>query len=446
VKLKKSKKAKILIVEDEPRMRRLLELVLQGSGYQVETAADGRAGAILWRTWQPDLVLSDLKMPKMDGLELLRFRNSHFPTIPFILLTAFGTVETAVAGMKEGAYDYLTKPVDNNRVLELVAGALSATKRHVGIDRQMIGSSEKMQKIRQAIMILAKTDSSVLLTGESGTGKDLAARAIHDAYARQDAPYVQVNCPAIPKDLLESELFGHRRGAFTGAVENRKGAFSLADGGTIFLDEIGNLPLGLQPKLLHVVEQKKVMPVGGSKPREIHIKILSATNCDMESMVAKGLFRQDLYYRLNVLQLHLPPLRERREDIEELAKHFLLLFSKNRKPGTLELDSAALARLEEYSWPGNIRELRNVIESGCLRSKGERFTVDLLPENQKKGRIIDNNSSHCDADFNLISREKKLIVRALEQCNWNQSHAADHLGITRNTLRYRMKKYAINRV
>ncbi len=438
--------AKIMIVEDEPRMRRLLELVLQVPGYQVRTAADGRKGAELWKKWRPDLVISDLKMSDMDGLELLNFRNNHFPTVPFILLTAFGTVETAVAGMKNGAYDYLTKPVDNNLVLELVARALAETKRHVKNDRRMIGSSECMQRVRQAIKVLAKTDSSVLITGESGTGKDLAARAIHNVYAPPGSPYVQVNCPAIPEDLLESELFGHCRGAFTGAVADRKGTFVSADGGTIFLDEIGNLPLGLQPKLLHVVEQKRVMPVGGSKSRTIRVKILSATNCDMESMVARGLFRQDLFYRLNVLQLHLLPLRKRRGDIKELTEYFLVQFARLQKTEVLEIEDDALALLEKYSWPGNIRELRNIIENGCLQSRDGYFSVSCLPEHLKKKINSGDKQISRESGSDLVSREKQHIRNVLELCGWNKSRAAKQLGITRNTLRYRMKKYAINKV
>ncbi|MCF6187824.1 MAG: sigma-54 dependent transcriptional regulator, partial [Desulfobulbaceae bacterium] len=308
--------AKILILEDEARMRRLLELVLQEPGYQIQTAADGRQGILLWKSWQPDLVLSDLKMPKMNGLEVLRFRNAHFPGTPFILLTAFGTVETAVAAMKEGAFDYLTKPVDNNQVLELVARALAASNVTHGYSGKMIGSSLVMQQLHRDITMVSATDSSVLITGESGTGKELVAKAIHKAHGGQDSPFIRVNCPAIPQELLESELFGHRRGSFTGALEDRPGAFVAADGGTLFLDEIGDLPLMLQPKLLHVVEQKQVTPVGETQTRRIRVKIVAATNRELETMVGRGTFRQDLFYRLNTLQLQLPPLRHRREDIK----------------------------------------------------------------------------------------------------------------------------------
>ncbi len=438
-------RAKILILEDEARMRRLLELVLREPGYQVQTAADGKQGITLWKQWQPDLVLSDLKMPKMDGLEVLRFRNALFPDIPFIFLTAFGTVKTAVAAMKEGAFDYLTKPVDNNRVLELVARALTAAGALAADTRQMIGASAAMQKLRREITMVSKTDSSVLITGESGTGKELAAKAIHGAYGGQESPFIRVNCPAIPKDLLESELFGHRRGAFTGAIEDRKGAFVSANGGTLFLDEIGDLPRDLQPKLLHAVEQKKVTPIGGSRPLKVRAKIVSATNRDIESMVARGTFRRDLFYRLNTLHLHLQPLRQRDEDIEELASHFLIQFANQYGEKPLKLDQAALARMQAYEWPGNIRELRNILERGCLQCRGEIFSAALLSDIMGHGNTVAEDRSITNNGIDLAGKEQDLIRKALKQCRWNQSHAAQQLGITRNTLRYRIKKYGIRK-
>lgn len=436
---------KILILEDEDRMRRLLELVLQGPGYQVRTAADGRQGIALWKQWQPDLVLSDLKMPGMDGLEVLRFRNAHFPATPFILLTAFGTVETAVAAMKEGAFDYLTKPVDNNQVLDLVGRALTAARSAAGDNERMIGSSAVMQKLRGDITMVAETDSTVLITGESGTGKELVARAIHDANKRRNSPFIRINCPAIPKDLLESELFGHRRGAFTGAVEDRKGAFISADNGTLFLDEIGDLPLDLQPKLLHAVEQKRVTPVGGSQALKVRVKILAATNRELEAMVAQGAFRRDLFYRLNTLQIHVPSLRERSGDIEELARHFLTRFCSQYRKKAMVLDETALNRMREFDWPGNIRELRNILERGCLQCRGKVFTADLLSQTMENGKTVAENRLSPENGFDLAGRERDLIARVLEQCQWNQSRAALELGITRNTLRYRIKKYGIRK-
>ncbi len=436
--------AKILIMEDETRMRRLLKLILQKPGYQVQTAADGKQGIAIWKEWQPDLVISDLKMPGVDGLEVLNFRNTYFPNTVFIILTAFGTVETAVEAMKNGAFDYLTKPVDNNRLLELVAKALKSYNIPDNCTGHMIGNSSEMQQLRRDIAMVAETDSSVLITGESGTGKELAAQAVHNAYAGQAAPFIRVNCPAIPKDLLESELFGHRRGAFTGAVESRDGAFVAADGGTLFLDEIGDLSADLQPKLLHAVEEKQITPVGGTKTRRINVKIVAATNRNMEDMVNRGDFRQDLFYRLNTLRLHLPPLREHIEDIEDLALYFLERFCKNYGKKILKIERSAIACMKTYSWPGNIRELRNVMESGALKCQGEIFTKELLPTDILRG-TRNNNAKVSSNNFDLVSKEKDLIEQALRHCYWNQSQAAKKLGITRNTLRYRMKKYGITK-
>lgn len=438
-------KAKILILEDEARMCRLLKLVLQEEHYEVHTAADGREGVLLWKKWEPDLVLSDLKMPNMDGLEVLRWRNAHFPEIPFILLTAFGTVDTAVAAMKAGACDYLTKPVDHRQLRELVGRALVEHRSPEPEQQPMLGSCAAMQTLRREISLAAATDSSVLITGESGTGKELAARAVHAAAGKRDIPFIRVNCPAIPGELLESELFGHLKGSFTGAVRDRQGAFVAADGGTLFLDEIGDLPLSLQPKLLYAVEQKEITPVGATTSRKIRVKIIAATNRNLVEMVANGSFRQDLFYRLNTLNLHLPPLRERKEDIETLACRFMKDFCTKQGRPTIQPDENVLARLQAYDWPGNIRELRNVIEWCCLHAEGDRLTRINLPELPAQQNNHSIQATDPDPDFDLIGRERQLIITALEQCYWNQTKAARRLGITRNTLRYRIKKYGIRR-
>ncbi len=433
---------KILILEDEPRMRRLLELVLVEQGYLVRTAADGREGVALWRQWRPDMVLSDLKMPGMNGLEVLRFRNREFPEVPLVLLTAFGTVDTAVAAMKEGAFDYLTKPVDNDLVLEVVARALATVARPPA--HAMIGSSRCMRELAREIAMVSRTDSAVLVTGDSGTGKELVARAIHRGYARSGAPFVRVNCPAIPRDLLESELFGHRRGAFTGAVGDRPGCFVQADGGTLFLDEIGDLPLSLQPKLLHAVEEKSVLPVGGSRPRRVQVKIISATNRDLEAMVRAGGFREDLFHRLNTLHIHLPPLRERGDDVVELARHFLAGFAARQGRRVPLVGNEVLARLRAYPWPGNIRELRNVMERLVLAGR-EEIGMQDLPEKLRTVSGQGGAGGTAPAGLDLAARERDLIREALVRCGWNQSQAARSLGITRNTLRYRVRKYGITK-
>ncbi len=435
--------ARILILDDEPRMRRLLELVLKEQGHAVQTAADGREGIIYWKKWQPDLVISDLKMPDMDGLEVLRYRNTHFPGTPFILLTAFGTVKTAVAAMKEGAFDYLTKPVDHKQLRGLVTKALEEHKPCP--TQHMIGSSATMHALQKEIALAAATESSVLIIGESGTGKELAARAVHDAYGGKNSPFVRVNCPAIPADLLESELFGHKQGAFTGATKDRRGAFVAANGGTLFLDEIGDLPLTLQPKLLHAVEQKLITPVGTTTSKKIQVKIVTATNKNLEDMIGDDLFRQDLFYRLNTLTLRLPPLREHKEDIKELAHFFIKQFCKKNGGPAIQLTKETLTRIHAYNWPGNIRELNNVIERGCLRAENGIFTEDLLPKMIVTDEKNTNNASTSNGSLDLIGQERELIIQALEQSYWNQTKAALQLGITRNTLRYRIKKFKIKR-
>jgi two-component system NtrC family response regulator len=440
----------ILIIEDEERMRDLLELMLTEQGYSVKTASDGMEGMVLWQIMKPDLVLTDLKMPRADGLEVLDFRNRGFQQVPLILLTAFGTIQSAVTAMKQGAYDYLTKPIDNDHLIEVVQRALSDAERIPGVSPvsssakdQMIGSSPVMKKIHKDIELVGCTKMSVLITGESGTGKELVARALHRHSENSDSPFIRVNCAAIPRDLLESELFGHRRGAFTGAVEDRQGAFFQADGGTLFLDEIGDLPLELQPKLLHAVEEKSVRPVGASAASTVDVRIVAASNRNLDEMVQEGLFRGDLYYRLNTFHFSLPPLRERGKDLIELIEYFLETFCLEQDKRVLAVSAEALKLLHRYPWPGNVRELRNVLERIVLTCKNRTITPQMLPE---KIRTRKKKSKGATArPLPLPEQEKQLILAALKECGWNQSESARRLGITRNTLRYRMKKYNIQR-
>jgi DNA-binding NtrC family response regulator len=443
---------KILIIEDERRMRRILQLLLEGSGYEVKTAADGFQGIDLWGQWQPDVVLSDIKMPSMDGFQVLDYKITNQLNAPLILLTAFGTIDMAVDAIKRGAFDYITKPFDNHRVLTIVQQAINDTiagqsdlgreyKTDPTADDEMIGSSAGIAAVRDAIAMVAATPTSVMIIGESGTGKGLVARAIHDQSQRRDERMVSVNCASIPRNLLESELFGHRKGAFTGAVGNRTGAFLEAHRGILFLDEIGDLPLDLQPKLLHAVEEKAMTPIGDDQCHTVDVKIISATNCDIRKMIENGLFRSDLYYRLNTFLIDVPPLRQRREDICELAEHFMAFFAKNYHRPAATFDQAVKRALECHHWPGNIRELRNVMERAVLSCQQTRLSLQDLPP--ELAEAADHRMEDNPTPYDLKAQERRLIVESLAQCNGNQVQAARILKITRNTLRYRIKKFGI---
>ena len=440
----------ILIIEDEKQMRDLLELVLTQHGYIVKTASDGMEGMVLWQLMKPDVVMTDLKMPRADGLEVLDFRNQSFQQVPLIILTAFGTIQSAVTAMKQGAYDYLTKPVDNDHLIQVVERALKENKNTSGVSQiseqpldQMIGSSPVMKKIYEDIQIVSCTRMSVLITGDSGTGKELVARAIHGHCSRPDSPFIRVNCAAIPHDLLESKLFGHHRGAFTGDVSDRRGAFLLADGGTLFLDEIGELPLELQAKLLHAVEEKSIRPVGAAQTFTVDVRIIAASNRNLEKMVQAGSFRGDLFYRLNTFHFPLPPLRQRGKDLIELIDYFLAMFGREQNKQGLAVSAEALKLLHRYPWPGNVRELRDVLERMVLTCKDGTITSEMLPEKIQFRKKETRKKS--DKLRPLPKQEKDLILTTLQEAGWNQSESARRLGITRNTLRYRMKKYHIKR-
>lgn len=441
-------KKRILVIEDEQRMRHLLSLVLKEQGHEVTNAGDGAEGMALWKSVQPHVVLSDMKMPRAGGVEVLKFRNREYRHVPLILLTAFGTVESAVKAMKQGAYDYLTKPIDNRNLVEVVERALESISPETrpqgeeGGGFRMIGSSSAFNQLKESIRLVGATKMSVLITGESGTGKELVARSIHAHSNHNGNRLVRVNCAAIPKDLLESVLFGHVRGAFTGAVDNREGAFMQADGGALFLDEIGDLPLELQPKLLHAVEEKSISTVGAAKAQYVDVRIIAATNRDLETMVLNGLFREDLYHRVNIYPLSVPPLRHRRNDIPELARYFMQYFSAENGRNVPAITDDALHVLCSYHWPGNVRELRNVICKLSIEAQGDVISLSMLPAHlhaEGKNETISGSGS-----LDLCAQEKKLILTALQQCGWNQSESARKLGITRNTLRYRMKKYGIS--
>ncbi len=440
---------KVLVIDDEHRMRRVLQLLLEDNGYEVKTAGDGIEGMAIWKEFNPHVVLTDIKMPKADGLQVLEFKNSKHLNASLIMLTAFGTIEKAVYAMQHGAFNYLTKPFKNSDVIKVIEKAMLESESKLSqkiVANEIIGSSMAVKKILQDIAIVANTRTSVLISGESGTGKELVARAIHASGDRSQNPMIKVNCSAIPKDLLESELFGHIKGSFTGAISDRSGSFQKADKGILFLDEIGDLPMNLQPKLLHAVEDKTITPIGSSKTQNIDVKIISASNRDLGKMMDSNEFRSDLYFRLNAFNIHLPALRQRLEDIDELTCFFIEYYSKEFKKPVTSISLEAIDSLKTHGWPGNIRELRNVIERAVLTCQTSEIHLKDLPENFEDilclNEIQTNKTDH-KFDLDLETKEKQLIIKSLQKTDGNQVQAAKLLNISRNTLRYRLKKYGI---
>ncbi|TSK04251.1 MAG: sigma-54-dependent Fis family transcriptional regulator [Geobacter sp.] len=444
---------KILIIDDDSSLRRVLEYNLEQEGYHVYTAEDGAAGLRLFEEKSPQLVITDLKMPGMTGFEVLSAVKERAPATVVIVLTAFGAIDTAVEAMKLGAFHYLTKPFNREELkITVLKGlqlqGLSEENRLLKEElsgrtefNSIVGTSRAMEGVFSVVRKVADTEATVLITGESGTGKELVARAIHSGSSRREAPFVAVNCAAIPKDLLESELFGHVKGAFTGAIRDKEGKFQLADGGTIFLDEVGDLPLELQPKLLRVLQERVVEPVGGTSLQKIDLRVVAATNADVERSIAEGKFREDLYYRLCVIPIQLPPLRDRIEDIPLLIRYFCAKFGAEGVSFTKE----ALARLNEYAWPGNVRELENTVERLLIMREGDQIGVDELP-----GKIsavappAEGGVLRLPAGgYSLEQLEMEAVMEALNRCDWNQTAAARFLRIPRHTLIYRMEKYSI---
>ncbi len=445
---------KILVIEDERRMQRILQLLLEENGYQVKTAGDGIMGMKIWQEWLPHVVLTDIKMPRADGIKVLEFKINNRLDAPLIILTAFGTIDMAVRCIKNGAFDYLTKPFNNDKVIEVVKQAISDSRASSADDtgdeyqiypgsNRLIGSSPAMRNVHQDIAMIAQTRTSVLITGESGTGKELVARSIHNNSNRRHKNMIRVNCAAIPKNLLESELFGHKKGSFTGAVNDREGSFVKAHEGTIFLDEIGDLPIDLQPKLLHAVEEKSVTPIGSSGVKNVNVKVISATNRDIGQMVTNGEFRKDLYFRLNTFHIHLPPLKERIEDIEELTDFFLEYFSREFQKKKLCIKKEAMEILKDYTFPGNVRELRNIIERSALSCQDNKISTIHLPANLKNAFQTDG-MNQIKSELDIVANEQELIQKALKKTGGNQVQAAKLLNISRNTLRYRIKKFNIS--
>jgi nitrogen regulation protein NR(I) len=462
----------ILVVDDEPNLRRVLRAQLERDGYDVHTAEDGEQALALLHEHHIDLVITDLRMPKLDGMELLRRITALEDAMPVVMITAHGTVDTAVEALKMGAFDYITKPFDQEDVRTIVRKAvrtqdLSATEASrpslvgglEGGRYGIIGQSPSLLELYSVLDRVADTPTTVLVTGESGTGKELVARALHENSSRRDKPFIKVNCAAIPRDLMESELFGYERGAFTGAVGSKPGRFELASGGTLFLDEIGSIPVEMQVKLLRALQESEFERVGGVKTIRVDVRLVAATNTDLKREIAAGSFREDLYYRLNVVPMRLPPLRERREDIPLLVSHFVRKFDARLRKNVTGIEPDALSVLLEHPWPGNIRELENVIERAVLFCDGDKLRPSDLPNELHRTpepplaapttkhtapaspAASDGLKEQVKAAMSRLERE--LIVKALEQTGGNVTHAARLLKISRKGLQLKMKELGL---
>jgi two-component system response regulator PilR (NtrC family) len=447
---------KILVSDDELSMRQFLEILLKKEGHQVVCAGDGQEAWARFQAEPFDLVISDIKMPKMDGLELLRKVKERRPALAVIMVTAYASPEDAIAAMKAGAYDYLTKPFKLEEIKSVIRNALELTggqtpaEAPVGIFCSLVGHSTKMVQIYNLIRQVGPTRTNVLISGESGTGKELAARAIHQHSSRNGKPFVTINCSAIPENLMESELFGHVKGAFTGAVANKKGLFEIAHEGTVFLDEIGDLSPLIQVKLLRVIQEREFMRVGETQTINVDVRIISATNKNLEQEVIQGRFREDLFYRLNVVHLHLPPLRERREDIPLLAQYFLEKYSKELGKNVRSISSYVLDTLMNYNFPGNVRELENIIErSVALEGSNIILPESLLLSEHKKEAVIKGLPSihltpaGMDLERELNQLEKEVLQQALQLSNGVIKKAAELLQVSFRSMRWKIQKHGL---
>ena len=446
-------KPNILVVEDEEKLRRVIELRLASEGYEVTQAATAEEALPL--TARADLILSDLRLPKMNGLELLALLRRQNAMAPVILMTAHGSVGAAVEAMKSGAADFLEKPFALDHLSAIIRKALEVRtlrdenrklKEELGrryeIDN-IVGRSRAMQEIFATVMQVAPTRSTVLLAGESGVGKDLIARAIHHHSPRADKPLVKINCTALPENLMESELFGYERGAFTGANNSKPGKFEQADHGTVFLDEIGDVPAHIQVKLLRVLQEREFERLGSNKTMRIDVRVVAATNQDLRAALEQGTFREDLYYRLNVVPIDIPPLRERREDIPWLAEHFVKKLAPDSASEVAGLTESAIEKLSAYGWPGNVRELENVIERSLVMAHGTMLdAADIRLDMGRQTRSAQGDFS-LPGGMTLDQYEQEIIKQALKNADGNKSHAARILGLTRNALRYRLSQMGI---
>jgi DNA-binding NtrC family response regulator len=449
----------ILIVDDDSSVRRVLQMQLTEAGYKVQLAATGAEAYKALLEHRPKLLITDLRMPDLDGIELLRLIAQEEIYTTVIMVTAFGSIETAVQAMRLGAYDYITKPIDyealqlavqrateRQSLIDEVRNLRSALDLRYGFEN-IIGRSKSLLRVLDMASRVAQHDTTILIQGETGTGKELLARAIHHNSRRRNQPFVTINCGAIPKELIEAELFGFSRGAFTGANASKLGKVEMADGGILFLDEIGELPLESQVKLLRLIQHGEVERVGSTGAKVINVRIVAATHRNLAAMVEDGLFREDLFYRLAVVPLQLPPLRERKEDVRELAEHLFRKAKERHEMQSLRIDPAVIGRFASYRWPGNIREMENVVERMLVLSNGEQITEEDLPDELRHTPRTASPASLQlelpEEGVSLEAIEKELILRALEKAGGNQTQAARYLDISRKTFIYRMEKHGI---
>ena len=448
---------KVLIVEDEDNERTGLAELIGSWGYRTDTARDGMEGLERVAAFSPSIVLTDMKMPRMNGLELLEKLASADQALAVIVVTAQGTIDSAVQAMRTGAYDYITKPIDTSRLKTILqnASALIGTRAELEVTRRklrdagslgsLVGSSKKMQEIFRLIEMVAPSTASVLITGASGTGKEMVARTIHELSARRNKPFVPINCAAIPETLIESEIFGHEKGAFTGALERRTGCFELAEGGTLLLDEIGEMPVATQAKLLRVLEDRKLRRLGSKVETTVDVRVLAATNKVPEEAVARGELRNDLYYRLNVFNIHMPPLREHKEDIPDLVQALLNEMSAKHGRKVATVSEAVLNQFKNYSWPGNVRELRNTLERAVIVCESAVIETKHLPpgfgQTPLRTSADDPDAVRLGVGTTVEEAEKLLILKTLEATSNNKTRAAEILGISLKTLHNKLKEY-----
>jgi two-component system nitrogen regulation response regulator NtrX len=450
--------ARLLVVDDEKGIREALVQVFEYEGHKVSSAEDGRSGIEAASKTHPDVIFLDVKMPGMDGLDVLARLREEDPTALVVMISGHGTIETAVEATRKGAYDFLEKPLDTDRLLVTLRRALELKgltrtmadlKSQVESRHEIVGNSFAVRQVLDRVERVAPTEARVLVTGENGTGKELVARAIHRLSPRAQGPFTEVNCAAIPSELIESVLFGHIKGSFTGAIADRAGKFEQADGGTLFLDEVGDMSLDAQAKVLRALEEGVVTRVGGSKAIEVDVRVVAATNKDLARAIQAGVFREDLFYRLNVVPIHVPPLRERREDIAMLVQHFADMMAKRDGVPPRSFDAAAVQRLTDLAWPGNVRELRNTVERLMILASGDRVRaedVDILAPGQGQGNAGSSALLTADtfADFKERA-ERAYIAQKLRENDWNVAETARRIDMPRSNLYKKIEKYGLTR-